>query len=500
MTMRIWLHAGMAIFSVVAAEARADDDKRLNDGLNSPDAAVRRKTLRQMREDRPYDEGLFALFGRTLQADPSADVRAEAAILIGDVAARDIFNGLKDCRPFLVPGLQDPDPTVRASAMNAIARANVRILDSGELIRRIADAGREKGLRDDAIAILTAGAVSARRAAIPLIALRLCETDDGTELHWVSHLAFITRPGDPARTSALGFLLAALTQKAGDKRLTALNLLPHIPELARMIVPQIVARFDDSDPACRAAAMNALAQACPDDPATVPSLMRVLDGPHAAMRADAIRSLGILGAKAKPAVAKLTAILDESEDGPNEGPQAMAVWALGRIGPDAAAAARRLREGLDSHVVTRKRAPYRIALARIERDPVHVAEMIGWTRNDRPDKLNRPVAEALAAIGPKGREAIPRLLELLQYDATRIDALLALHGIDPDHPKIIENLRPALLDDNPHEALRLLAGPLRGKVGVLKKEIAGALRKTHVRAFFDADPLVFPLMDELLAK
>ena len=113
--------------------------------------------------------------------------------------------------------------------------------------------------------------------------------------------------GPPAAEAASALVKAAGDSDAHVRREAVMALYYTRPD-RKLVIPVLAKALEDSDPAVRVAALDALTSL---GDAAVPTLSKALEKP--ALRYWAALALGELGEKARPAVAALTAALKDDQ-------------------------------------------------------------------------------------------------------------------------------------------------------------------------------------------
>ena len=133
-------------FAATPARAHASDEAALAARLASPDAAVRRVALFELAD--LEDPGFVPAFIAALRADPSPDVRAEAARVLGAWEQPDVVDAL--CGALLDPDddvrAAKPDPAGLLAAADALGIAPARAVYIGDTVSDMR-AGRNAGMR-----------------------------------------------------------------------------------------------------------------------------------------------------------------------------------------------------------------------------------------------------------------------------------------------------------------------------------------------------------------
>jgi HEAT repeat protein len=238
----------------------------------------------------------------------------------------------------------------------------------------------------------------------------------------------------------------------------------------------------------------------------VPALLQVLSGPDSDMRACAAAVLGKIGQEARAAVPWLIRVIEHPDtDRQAAIPKLYAIRALGRIGSEARAAIPVLNRDLDEALKHLSADGHHVAFDDPLADEVVLRHDLGrrvaLDVATALDRIGAPpvrklldtflrtgdslVANQLAVLGPKAREATPSLRSALSDKRlhVRISAAVALAHIEPSTtgsiPVLIEGLNH--LDETPGvvvgEVPRALArmGPkarpaIPTLIGLVKKE------------------------------
>jgi HEAT repeat protein len=193
------------------------------------------------------------------------------------------------------------------------------------------------------------------------------------------------------------------------------------------------------------------AAACAAEP-TVAELMTALQAKDEAARVVAIDYLGMKGAKAAEAVPALAALLKD----PSATVRAHAADALGKIGPAARGAAPALvvRVADEDPLVRRKAV---MALRDIRPGPKVTVPLLTKLLEDGDPAVRH---RALTALAEGGAEAVPRLVDALQFEKARYWICLVLREIGPGAKSAVGPLTDLLQDKQPEvrrEAILALA-------------------------------------------
>jgi HEAT repeat protein len=205
-------------------------------------------------------------------------------------------------------------------------------------------------------------------------------------------------------------------------------------------VADLVKKLKSDNASVRVKAETSLLQIGPDAAAGVPALIGALKDDDNSVAAVASLALARIGA---PAVAPLT---DALKDG-KPGVRALAAATLKRIGPDAKPA---------------------------------VAALVALVKSPGPEAA--PAIDALGAIGPAAKEAVPELVKVLQTKSRpagpqppRVNAAVALGQIGGK--EAVAALTEALKDKDRGGIVAVHAAEALGKIGPAAKEAVAALQE-----------------------
>jgi HEAT repeat protein len=177
---------------------------------------------------------------------------------------------------------------------------------------------------------------------------------------------------------------------------------------AAPLLPRIMrALADDDSYDLQWAAADALGAVASPDREVVVALEHALNHPSGIVRGAAARALGNTGAVAVPLLLKHLA--------PPFSPSAAYVAdALSRMGPAAISAVDALRTA-HRQGEWGLRAWAAIALARIAADPEAVPDLLKIVESDEDNGPTQQAIEALAAVGPAAKKALPALRSLRDH-------------------------------------------------------------------------------------
>jgi HEAT repeat protein len=161
-----------------------------------------------------------------------------------------------------------------------------------------------------------------------------------------------------------------------------------------------------------------------------------------------------------------------------------AVQALGTLGPKAKSEVPRLIAGLkdpDGNFA----AGCMLALASIGKDSDEAVTAIGKMLDSKEPALRLQAVQALAALGPRAKSQVPRLVEgLKDVDGTFASGcILALASIGKDAGDAVPHLKKLIQKDSPealrqvvNEAIDVIQGKTKGKTEPKKEAPAGGER------------------------
>jgi HEAT repeat protein len=349
--------------------------------------------------------------------DEKEKVRYRAAEALGWIGL-----AARKATPALIAALKDEDVKVAEMACLALARLG----DSGA-VRPLFQALQDKrsGVANQAGRALWQMGAAAKDIMPGLIAqLKGPPAEMGrvrTLLLWLGPVAV---PG----------LVDALSDAEATTRQSAAEMLGLIGPVARPAVPALVGALKDRTPPVALAAALALTQIDPTRARdAVPLLADSLDN------AAAAEALADMGPEARDAVRALIAALKHQE----EAVRNSARHALGRIGPSAVPDLIEAVKGPNAEVSILAAEALGAVLPRPRRAVPALRDAL--TR----DRAHAEVyARTLGEIGPPAREAIEDLSRLLSEGVARVEAAVALVRIDPDQADkailvLVEELKAA---------------------------------------------------------
>ncbi len=311
--------------------------------------------------------------------------------------------------PTLIPGTKQPIPTLIDSLQDSDARQQAL---AAHTLSEIGPAAKQaipvllELLKHEDSTVRAAGANalgSMGREAEPAVKpLLRALHDDHHLVRWQSAAAL---PRIAPRNRELALALAGLlTDSQYLVRKAAAEALGEIGPAARAAVPALIQAMKNQD-SRRYEATTALGRIGPDAQAAIPALIKAFEDKGELVPPAAAEALGRIGPAAVPA---LTAVLREGQPGV----RMRAAEALGRIGPAGKSALPALNEALqDADAFLRVEAA--LALWRINPRTESALPVLLTTLQSNGSAGGR-AGDALAAMGPAARPAIPKLVALLQ--------------------------------------------------------------------------------------
>ncbi len=301
----------------------------------------------------------------------------------------------------------------------------------------------------------------------------------------------------PEVAAALPVLRRALDDPDREVRVNAVEGLGALGPAAKEALPK-VAHLAENDPhhAVRSSTVEALARIAGDGNEVVPHLRRLLDDEYASIRQWAITHL----AQAKPDPEKLVPLLIGALDDEDPGVRAAAIESLTALGPNAAPATGALVALLDDETLYTRTS----------------LDLGGLTMTGWQFPVRDLVPDALAAIGPGAKAALPALRDLMRsgdHVMRRLDAAVALRRVDPQDEEPIAYLVGLLEENEPgkdNEYRRVTAAAeTLAELGPLAAPAVGALlalldheddhvRWSGIRALGSIGPAAKEVLSELI--
>ncbi len=392
--------------------------------IADPSAAVRLMAIEGLLEHGEDAVRCAALLAdRVLSADDS-QARAGALHVL-----RDLGPAASGSRTAVVDALQDDDPDVRETALEALIAQDARDSASVEAILRLLGEGAQDEPDLDAVAAL--GALRAP-AAVPRLGELLLQEDE--ELRREALVA-LARIGEPALPVLVAVLEAPLTAR---ERCEVVGVIGELGPEGRSALASLRELLQAEDEEVRLNAIAAIAAVAPGASDVTRLLVERLDDESELVQQVALKEIARLGAAAEAAVPALLGLL-------RGGNRAMlAAHALGEI-------ARRPAEVVPALTAALARDPWAVkgtaaeALARFGAAAAPATDaLLGLLAEEEPWVRQRATL-ALAAIGPQAHSALDRLRAANEADPTVRPALhTAIAAIDSDAaaalPRLLESL------------------------------------------------------------
>lgn len=398
--------------------------------LQDPVAQVRQRAAFALGLIHAIDEASVLALLEMSQSPEDGD-RASAMHALGNVAQKLSDDSLRErLQSRAVQASEDPDGDTRWGAHFVLdsleAPPDVRLAvierglrDAAPLVQKIAASGLKDLVTlvdlaplEPALIALALGGDDAAGTAVEVLG------QAGRSTEAVAAITEIATESGYRSVGAAGALwqmtrdaelvLPVLEREFEDNGESVCDLICLMGPAASPLLPRIMKALGDEDSYdLQWAAADALGAVASPDPEVVEALAHALDHPSGIVRGAATRALGRTGAVAVPLLLKHLA--------PPFSPSAEYVAdALSRMGPSAISAVDALRTahrqgewGLRTWAA--------IALARIAADPEAVPDLLKIVESDDDNGPTQHAIEALAAVGPAARKALPALRKLQEH-------------------------------------------------------------------------------------
>jgi HEAT repeat protein len=396
---------------------------------------------------------------RTLEV-VTAEQRAAIPVILADIGRAAV--------PVLDRALDDPDENVRYVAVAALGRLHA--------VEALADMAALRKDRSDLVRQALAEALGVIAAA------------DGlpSKVHRRPRLHHFLRLWLPRYRRLVA--LAELFRHGGEMRPGGPTRMPRRErdlDTAAVVAAALRRLLADESAAVRVQAARSLglvgARAAP----AVPALIDALKDADEAVRCESAAALGAVGAEPEAAVSALSELLAD----PSPALRAAVARALGAFGPAAEAAVPALVPLLRDHDEALRQAVAE-AIGKIGTMQEDAVRLLGEGLASRDNMVRAQTAEVLGEIGPAAVEAAPLLVEALDdsNDRVRAKAVEALGRMGETAaeavPELVPELVRALRDDD--NWVCALAAEALGEIGNGSAPAAPAL----VRSLRHVNPMV----------
>lgn len=401
--------------------------------------------------------------------DRDAEVREHAAIALGKIGSPAIPRLLALVRtkpgPRRPSGEEEPPPTMQAYAtfaLDAIGPASVRAI-----LRVPADMDRQNNYEGFVLDRQPRAAAEAYRSF-------LRSPDEKVQLGACQSLSDLEEDAEVAVPELIHLLQTGIPKV----RLAAASALENIGLGASAAVPSLIATLGTHDVELRKVAVGALGRISGQPGLSVPALTGALNDPDGVVVYGAVRSLESFGSSALSACPAVRSILRRTrlEEGDvsnvlsaipeictgdratidsllplaaNPAYGKDAVVALSALGipaiPDLIGLYRRSETEVRSQVVA--------SISRIDPPTPAIISLLADALADSDAGIAHYGANALAAIGPRARSAVPELIREYRANRNRSALDCALGGIGPAAAEALPVLKEVAMDKTAYEQL-----------------------------------------------
>ena len=331
--------------------------------------------------------------------------------------------------------LKDPEPRLRARAVQALGRIGFRARAAvPALLDVLGDAELDKALGKGETDLVIGTLARMKAAAVP----GLMEVVKDEARPFLRAFQALRALGGMGRAASPAQPILAAVMKDSNRALAvaAAGAYARAGGDDAKALPILKDGLRDKTPLVIKAAALAVERLGPRGRVLVPELLPLLKHPEREVRLLAAHAVSTMGADARPAAPALAELLKKGDGG--NGPWDEIGKDLERLGPNAAAAVPALIDQLTNLG---------------ERDP-------------------RPILHVLAKIGPRAKPALPALLKLLEKGESRDEVIKVLGEIGPEAV-------PALLAQfgDESEYRRADAARALGRIGPAARDAIPALKK-----------------------
>ena len=369
--------------------------------------------------------------------------------------------------------------------MSEIKSELVKVLEAGPPCGRVAAALAVDDLGQGAVMVLPAlqrnlrhGDSRVRMAAAVVIGRIPSESDSvGSLAARRDYSRYQLTEEDISALVQLGPDVGTIVVRLADDlnsdrhRKRAVRLLELLGHAAKPALPNLVRLLKNprlKDSVLRYAVQRCLAMIGPE---AVQPLQDLLDDDEVHVRTRAIRTLGLMGAHAKPAVPTLMTIANTGT--PPE--RVLAIEALGRIGPEPASALPVLRRLLrDKDLAVRTEAIHSLRAMKQEAEPA--IEELAAVLDERSLSVHVKY-RAIWVLKEIGSRSMPILMQALAHPDSEIRACAAgaLGSIGGEDQNVAALLAKSLLD--PDAKVRAQAAISLGAIGPRARPAVAQLKK-----------------------
>ncbi|HVK13717.1 MAG TPA: HEAT repeat domain-containing protein [Gemmataceae bacterium] len=371
---------------------------RLGEMLNDPEPKVQVAAIDALAAIGPAAKEVASDLGRKVEGNDAEAARAAAAALkaFGPAAAAAV--------PSLAKGLTSIDSSVSAEAAQALAAIGPEAAAAvPEIVTQLEHPDARSEEKRASLAALAAIGKPAKEA-IPAIVKRAADKDTGVRIAAAEALGRVGA-GSPEAVQALTARLTDNQQSVLFAALRSLGSMGAEASGAADAIKPLLARTTAAK-VWAAAALCALGIEADANAKVVIDALRDTAPTARVNRAAAVEAMPLLGAKARPALGDLVAVLKERPAGPApKGDQ----------------------------VTTRERAAR--SLGRLGMAESEVVRGLSDLLLDPAAGAKKAAAEALGELGPKALTAVPRLRDLTDDPAAGPAARAAVAKIEGDKPE-----------------------------------------------------------------
>lgn len=412
---RLGADAAEAVDSLIATISKASNDEELfayTDALAKIGEPSIKPLINSLKDRNVPRKGVISALGKirgpalpTLMeasTDPNPSVRAGAIEALGQTANR------ADVAQLLIARLADDDPNVRAAAARSLGNQRLRVEDSIEELEKTLSSG-DGATKIAALESLSKLGLDRTRLTAHLT--NALKTNDAALRR--RSVELLQKMGDGAAPAA-SELIKLVNDPNEEFRRDVVNVLGNIGrERADQIVPALNGKLKDSSADVRAAAAKGLGRMGSSARPASQNLIAAMKDADGSVRAAAVDAFWRLRLPPQETTSHLVAALKD-----DEWPVRQAATAgLERLGSRAVDAVPILVKLLSS---SEDRFAAFSALRRIDKAlPSHVPALTLSLESDS-DFEKAGAARMLAKIGKEAKDALPKLEELAKHSDRRV--------------------------------------------------------------------------------